>query len=194
MRTNASIACSSSSPAIWPWPTTIRASGTIAWTRVGDRRGCRGRGCGRSRPARRGSARGGWRGGSVSASKRMIRVSIALRSGGGVSRFEMSRMPSSAQVQGPRDRRGRQGQHVHRRPQRLEPLLVLDAEPLLLVDDDQAQVLERARPSDTSRCVPIMMSTPPGRGPLEDVACCSRPGPEAADDLDDERDTRPSAG
>ena len=34
--------------------------------------------------------------------------------------------------------------------ERLEPLLVLDAEPLLLVDDDQAQVLERRRPSGRS--------------------------------------------
>ena len=48
-----------------------------------------------------------------------------------------------AHVQGPRDRRGREGEHVDRRPERLEPLLVLDAEPLLLVDDDQAEVLER---------------------------------------------------
>ena len=48
-----------------------------------------------------------------------------------------------AHVQGPRDRRGREGQDVHRRAQRLEPLLVLDAEPLLLVDDHQPQVLER---------------------------------------------------
>ena len=48
-----------------------------------------------------------------------------------------------AHVQRPRDRRGRERQHVDRRAERLEPLLVLDAEPLLLVDDDQAQVLER---------------------------------------------------
>ena len=46
------------------------------------------------------------------------------------------------QVQRARDRRRRQRQHVHRLPQPLEPFLVLDAEALLLVDDDQAQVLE----------------------------------------------------
>ena len=45
-------------------------------------------------------------------------------------------------MEGPGDRRGREGEHVDRRAERLEPLLVLDAEPLLLVDDDQAQVLE----------------------------------------------------
>ena len=46
------------------------------------------------------------------------------------------------QVQRARDRRGRQRQHVDRLPQLLQPFLVLDAEALLLVDDDQAQVLE----------------------------------------------------
>ena len=47
-----------------------------------------------------------------------------------------------AHVQRPRDRRGGHRQHVDRLPHRLEPLLDLDAEPLLLVDDDQAQVVE----------------------------------------------------
>ena len=47
-----------------------------------------------------------------------------------------------AHVQGPRDRRGREREHVDRRAERLEPFLVLDAEPLLLVDDHQAEVLE----------------------------------------------------
>ena len=46
------------------------------------------------------------------------------------------------QVQRARDRRGGHRQHVHRLPQLLEPFLVLDAEALLLVDDDQAEVLE----------------------------------------------------
>ena len=54
----------------------------------------------------------------------------------------MSRMPSS-------DRCSVRGigvavmrQHVDRLPQLLEPFLVLDAETLLLVDDDQAEILE----------------------------------------------------
>ena len=46
------------------------------------------------------------------------------------------------QVQRARDGRRRQRQHVHGLPQLLEPFLVLDAEALLLVDDDQAQILE----------------------------------------------------
>ena len=45
-------------------------------------------------------------------------------------------------VQRARDGRGGHGQHVHRLAEALEPLLVLDAEPLLLVDDHQAEVLE----------------------------------------------------
>ena len=76
------------------------------------------------------------------SSKRMMRVSIGSRSGGGVSRLRDVADAQQRQVQRPRDRRRRHRQHVDRRPQLLEPLLVLDAEALLLVDDDQAQVLE----------------------------------------------------
>ena len=47
-----------------------------------------------------------------------------------------------AHVQRPRDGRGRHRQHVDDLPQRLQPLLHLDAEPLLLVDDHQPQVVE----------------------------------------------------
>ena len=42
-------------------------------------------------------------------------------------------------LQRPRDRRGGHGEHVHLGAQPLEVLLVLDAEPLLLVDDHQAE-------------------------------------------------------
>ena len=45
-------------------------------------------------------------------------------------------------VQGAGDGGGRQGQHVHPDEVLLELFLVLDAEPLLLVDDDKAQVVE----------------------------------------------------
>ena len=62
----------------------------------------------------------------------------------GRRRLQVRDRPHAQQrhVQRPRDRRGRHRQHVDRRPQRLEPLLHLDAEPLLLVDDQQAQILE----------------------------------------------------
>ena len=73
----------------------------------------------------------------------VILVSIALRSGGGVSRLEMSRMPSRlmCRVRGIGVAESVSTSTVERK--RLEPLLVLDAEPLLLVDDHQPQVLER---------------------------------------------------
>ena len=46
-------------------------------------------------------------------------------------------------VQRARDRRRRQRQHVDLAAHLLQPLLVRDAEALLLVDDDQPEVLER---------------------------------------------------
>ena len=49
------------------------------------------------------------------------------------------------QLQGARDRRRRQGQHVHLGAQLLQALLVADAEMLLLVDDDEAEILELDR-------------------------------------------------
>ena len=47
-----------------------------------------------------------------------------------------------SELQGARDRRRRQRQHMHLGAQLLQALLVLDAEMLLLVDDDEAEVLE----------------------------------------------------
>ena len=46
-------------------------------------------------------------------------------------------------MQRARDGRRREREHVHLRPQLLEPLLVLHAEALLLVDHQQPEVLER---------------------------------------------------
>jgi hypothetical protein len=53
--------------------------------------------------------------------------------------------PNAAErhLEGARDRRGGQGQHVHVGAKLFQLLLVLDPEVLLLVDDHQAQVLER---------------------------------------------------
>ena len=45
-------------------------------------------------------------------------------------------------VQGAGDGRGGQRQHIHLRPQRPQPLLLANAEAMLLVDDDQPQVCE----------------------------------------------------
>ena len=46
-------------------------------------------------------------------------------------------------LEGARDRRGGQGEDMDVGPQLLEPLLLLDAEVLLLVDDHEAEALER---------------------------------------------------
>ena len=51
------------------------------------------------------------------------------------------------QVQRPRDRRRGQGQDVDLAPELLQPLLRRDAEPLLLVDDDEARGPGTSRPS-----------------------------------------------
>ena len=50
--------------------------------------------------------------------------------------------PRQRQLQGARDRRGGQGQHMDGGAQFLELFLVADAEMLLLVDDDQPEILE----------------------------------------------------
>ena len=50
--------------------------------------------------------------------------------------------PGQRHVEGARNRGRGHGQHVHRRPQLLHPLLVGHAEPVLLVDDEEAEVLE----------------------------------------------------
>ena len=57
-------------------------------------------------------------------------------------RLDDAQVPDAGegQVEGSRDRRGRQRQDVHLPTELLEPLLRGDAEALLLVDDDQSQI------------------------------------------------------
>ena len=55
--------------------------------------------------------------------------------------------PGEREMERPGNRRGGEREHVHREPQRLEPLLVLHAEAVLLVHDQQPEVLEQRRPS-----------------------------------------------
>ena len=55
------------------------------------------------------------------------------------------------QLQRARDRRRGEGQHMHIGAQLLEPLLVLDAEMLLLVDDEQAEIAELDRSASGAR-------------------------------------------
>ena len=95
LRTNATIAFSSSPSPIWPWPMTTRASGhrnsnraftssmskILLWTKY-------------TCPPRFSSRYTAFL--TSASSQRMMRVSTGRRSGGGVSRLEISRMPSSA--------------------------------------------------------------------------------------------------
>ena len=66
----------------------------------------------------------------------------ASRSTGGVAISDISRTPDSAKLQRARDRRRGQRQHMHVLAQLLQALLVLHAEMLLLVDDQQAEIGE----------------------------------------------------
>jgi hypothetical protein len=50
--------------------------------------------------------------------------------------------PGEGQVERPRDRRRRQGDHVDLAPELLQALLRRDPEPLLLVDDDEPEITE----------------------------------------------------
>ena len=129
---------------------------------------CR-RGCGRSRPARRDRSRAGSPRGPGRRRPRRRRSGSAAASSGGVSITRHVADADQRHVQRARDRRRRQRQHVDLAPQLLQPLLVRDAEALLLVDDEQAQVLEARRPSDRIRCVPITMSTAAVGTPLDDL-------------------------
>ena len=70
------------------------------------------------------------------------KVRTASRSTGGVAMIDISRTPDSASCKRARDRRRGQREHMHLGAQLLELFLVRDAEMLLLVDDDQAEILE----------------------------------------------------
>ena len=67
-------------------------------------------------------------------------------------------------VERPGDGRGRQRQHVHRGAQPFEPLLLPDAEPLLLIDDHETRSRNATSP-ERRRWVPITMSTVPSWRP-----------------------------
>ena len=95
--------------------------------------------------------------------------------------------PGQAHLQGPGDRRGGQGEHVDVGAQLLDGLLVVDPEALLLVDDQQAEVLERAgRPTAAGGCRSPRPPTrrpgrppPAGPGPGSGTGTASRPGPDS---------------
>jgi hypothetical protein len=87
-------------------------------------------------------------------------------------------------LQRARDRCRRHREHVDRGAQRLELLLVLDPEALLLVDDDEAEVLEPHLLSVSSRWVPMTRSTLPSASPAS-TALASLSVWKRAERLDD---------
>jgi hypothetical protein len=70
-------------------------------------------------------------------------VRIASRSAGGVSITEQLAQPRERELERARDRRRGEREHVDRLLQLLDALLVRDAEAVLLVDHEQAEVAER---------------------------------------------------
>ena len=140
-RAKASITRSSAPSAIWPCATTIRAWGS-SW------RSC-------SACASIVSTRL-WTKNDLPAAIELAQDRVADQAGRRLRDARLDRQPvlrrrlddahvahaGQRQVQRPRDRRRRQRQDVDLGAHLLEPLLVGDAEALLLVDDDQAQVAE----------------------------------------------------
>ncbi len=78
-----------------------------------------------------------------SGSNGVMKVRTTSRSTGGVAMIDNSRTPVMASCSVRGIGVAREGQHVHIRLERLQPLLVGDAEMLLLVHDQQAEILER---------------------------------------------------
>ncbi len=66
---------------------------------------------------------------------------IGRRPSGGVSITEMSLQAGKAHLEGARDRRRRHREDVDAQLELAQELLLLHAEPLLLVDDEEAEVL-----------------------------------------------------
>ena len=84
-----------------------------------------------------------------------------------------------AHLQRPRDRAGRQGQHVDAVGELLDGLLVGDPEALLLVDHEQPELLEARRPAEQAVGADHDVDRPVGQA-VDDLACL-RVGEEAAD-------------
>ena len=138
---NVIITFSSEPSGIWPWPTTNRAPGSsrrscsvwasIVSTRLWTKKTC---------PPRSSSRRIASRTSPAEASA--TRVWIGSRSSGGVSITDMSRTPARARL---RVRGIGVAESVRTSTSRrscFKPLLGRDPEPLLLVDDDEAEVAE----------------------------------------------------
>ena len=92
---------------------------------------------------------------------------------------EMSRRPARRHLQRARDRRRAHRDHVDLELELAQQLLLLDAEALLLVDDQQPEVLRAHVAARAARWVPMRMSTLPSVKRLT-ASRCSAAGAEAA--------------
>ena len=106
------------------------------------------RGCGPRTPDPRGAARAGPPRPRAPRRTEPTKVRTGWRSSGGVSIVLIVADPGERHLERARDRRRRHRQHVDLRPHRLQPLLVRDAEALLLVDDEQTEIGELHVPAE----------------------------------------------
>ena len=139
--TKSTITSSSSSSGIWAWPMRSRTSGTMLAQAVGDQLDVVHAVVDEVNLPAAGQLA------LDRVANQLVVPAGDLRFDGQAilgRRFEVRNVAQADErhVQRPRNRRGRERQHIDRRPQRLQPLLHIDAEPLLLVDDHQAQVVE----------------------------------------------------
>ena len=132
---------SSSRSFIWPWPMTMRASGTsfssfsrmlsMVSTSLCRKYTWPPRFSSRSTASR-----------MMPSEKRLTKVLIARRFCGAVAITEKSRRPSMRHRQRARDRRRGQRQHIDLGAQGLQRFLLAHAETVFLVDDDEAEAVE----------------------------------------------------
>ena len=132
---------SSTPSGIWPWPTTIRTSGSIE-------RSCSRLGLDRLDPVVDVE--------DLAAAVELAQDRVPDEAGGGLRDPRLDGQPvlgrglddaevadpGEGEVERAGDRGGREGEHVDRAPELLEALLGGNAEALLLVDDDETQVAE----------------------------------------------------
>ena len=168
------------------------ASGTSCLDPGGARARWTPRGCAGSRPARPGAAPGGWR---RQHDPVVVLQHIGLHGVAVLRRLlDDAHVPDArhGHVQRAGNGRGRERQHVHAVAQLLDLLLVGHAEALLLVDDQQAQILELhvllQQPVGADDNVHLALSAAPRR-----VFFCCLGGAEAGEQLHRRPGSPPSA-
>ena len=143
-------------------------------------------GCGRRRPGPPRSISRAKASSSSASSHGSTNVRIGERSRG--RRLDQGQVAESGEREMERagDRRGGEREHVHRQAERLEPFLVLHAEAVLLVHDQQPEVLElhvsREQPMradhDVDLAAPPVARAPSSAPVPSGTARAPRPSPE----------------